>query len=117
MVITNKNIFQASDILHRRISIIQQRVNKLKHKMTDNALSEAENQEMLELNRKLAPLSRRLTEIHQQILDYSVRIKSDNERFIVVEYYVNHTSCAEIANQEYFDRSGVYKIIRKYREM
>jgi len=94
---------------------MQQRIKFLEARQTESTISSDEDHELNQLYAKLSPYTRRLAEIHQLILDYSLRIKSDTERFIVIEYFVNHTPRSVIANQDYYDRSGVYKIIKKYK--
>ena len=93
---------------------MQQRIRFLEVRQAESTISSDEEHELKQLYAKLIPYTRRLAEIHQLILDYSVRIKSDTERFIVIEYFVNHTPRSVIASQDYYDRSGVYKIIKKY---
>lgn len=117
MTITDNSIFNTSEILYIRIETIKQRINKLEFHKTENKISSAEERELAELYVKLQPLTHRLTEIHHLILDYSVRIKSDNERFIVIEYFVNHASRADIVSKDFYERSWVYRIIKKYRSI
>lgn len=116
MATTSSSIFKTSEILYLRIQTIEQRIKRLEYNRDENSISSAEERELAELYAKLKPYTRRLSEIHQLILEYSVRIKSDNERFIVIEYFVNHTPRSVIASKEYYDRSGVYKIIKKYQK-
>jgi predicted nucleic acid-binding Zn-ribbon protein len=111
------NIFHKSEILHLRIATIKQRIQKLETDKIENDFFSTDEKELSQLNAKLEVLTHRLSEVHQQILDFSVRIKSDNERYIVIEYFVNHTSRAVIVNNFFYDRSGVYKIIKKYENM
>ena len=79
------------------------------------ALKALKEHELAELYAKLEPLTRRLSEIHQLVLDYSIRIVVDGERFIVIEYFVNHTPRAEIVNNDFYERSWVYRVIKKYQ--
>lgn len=114
---TSNSIFKTSETLHIRIETIKQRINKLENDKQHSTLSEAEERELSELYAKLEPLTRRLTEIHQMILDYSVRIAVDGERYIVIEYFVNHTSRAQIVNNDFYERSWVYRVIKKYQKL
>lgn len=117
VVITANNIFKTSENLYLRIQTIEQRIKKLEHIQNEGKLTLSEKRELEELNAKIKPLAQRLTEIHQQILDYSLRIHADTERFVVIEYFVNHTPRPVIASQEYYDRSWIYKIIKKYQKL
>ena len=114
---TTSNIFKTSETLHIRIETIKQRISKLESDKQKNDLSVAEERELAELYAKLEPLTRRLTEIHQLILDYSVRINIDGERYIVIEYFVNHTPRAKIVNNDFYERSWVYRVIKKYQKL
>lgn len=117
MATTSSSIFKTSETLHLRIQAIQQRIKRLELQQAESSISPAEERELKQLYSKLNPYTKRLSEIHQIILEYSIRIKSENERFIVIEYFVNHTPCAVIASQDYYDRSGVYKIVKKYLKL
>jgi len=93
---------------------MQQRIQKLEKIKSENMLSIAEERELQALLRKIEPLTCRLAEIHQLILDYSVRIAVDGERYIVIEYFVNHTPRAQIVNNDFYERTWVYRVIKKY---